>query len=273
MSDLKSLLLRINSVKSTKKITRVMQMIAASKLKSSQTSLNFSRIFSERIKDAINRATAYGNYSQSIPSNGKDVIITISSDKGLCGGYNASIIKLFNTEIKDNYEDKILIFIGNKVYDSLKNKINPYQHFSTHLDFNNIKSIIQTVYKNFQVKSISVFYTYFKSAMSLLPKYEQIFPINNLEIHKKDLVSYQYSFEPDFNKVLNKLFEEYTYAKLFQSLKESVTSENMSRMLAMDGATKNAQNVVDELTLKYNRSRQEKITKELIEIVSSAEVL
>lgn len=273
MSDLKSLLLRINSVKSTKKITRVMQMIAASKLKSSQSRLNFARIFYEKTRDTIHRATIHSDYSQPIIANGKDIVITISADKGLCGGYNSSIVKLFNTEIQGDLKNKVFVFIGNKAHDLLKKRVDVYQYFPTNLNFDDTRGIIRKIQADFSVRTISVFYTHFRSAMSLLPKYEQIFPLIATEIHNEDLSSHQYSFEPDFQSVIKRLLEKYTNAKLYQALMESITSENMSRMLAMDGATKNAQNVVDELTLKYNRSRQEKITKELIEIVSSAEAL
>ena len=278
MSNLKNLLIRINSIKSTKKITRVMQMIAASKLAMAQANLHSARAFSDAVADSIGNIPCDNNDNYLSTIKEKEIIIIISSDKGLCGGYNSNLIKLADSRVSSfNDINKYFVFFGRKLYNNLRKRISQKSicFIEGERSFDNVKLVIDNLHKNYQIKSCKILYTQFKSAMSLVPVVEKIFPISEIFVRddKKISLNGSFSFEPNHASVNEWLVKEYQYAKLYQALKEATASEYMSRMIAMDGATRNAQNVIDDLTLKYNRSRQDKITKELIEIVSGAEAL
>ena len=273
MSELKSLLLRINSVKSTKKITRVMQMIAASRLRSAQKSLSYARSFEQRIASAIDHSICHvKDLSQIQKKIGvTNLIFVVASERGLCGGYNSSIFKLARSNHAFLSNDTKIVCVGKKSYDYCKNLGPECIFLSIDSDFAKMKSFVLKLITDFKIASVTLLYTKFKSAMSLVPTAEQIFPVKFDQGAKKSCTTC--GFEPDATEVVSKLLDQHLFAKLYLALKESLTSEHMSRMLAMDSATKNAQKVVDELRLKYNLSRQEKITRELIEIISGAEAI
>lgn len=324
MSNLKNLLTRINSVKSTKKITKVMQMIAASKLRATQHERHSAKLFAEQISDSVSRLLAINDNINNISSSNnnsnnssqsakisnatndnknnddllaeqqsnvkqpeKEIIIIISSNRGLCGGYNASLVKLVQHKILSftNKQNKHFIFFGKKAYDALKGKIPEGDRwlFTQKTSFTNIKALLDQAYSSFKVKSFHILYTKFKSALAMTPAIEQIFPVQNSLMPSSDsdsgqkllntILNANFNFEPSYAVILAEFIKKYQYAKLYSALKEATVSEYMSRVIAMEGATKNAQNVIDNLSRQYNRSRQDKITKELIEIISGAEAL
>ncbi|WP_041351490.1 F0F1 ATP synthase subunit gamma [Neorickettsia risticii] len=269
MSDLKSLLLRINSVNSTKKITRVMQMIATSKLKQARISL----IAARRYRDEVLRSLEiFGKFreersSSDIPTQG-DVLVAFSADRGLCGGYNSSLIRHLRS-LADEFRDRgaTFYFIGKKI--SFFAEQFPSVHTNTsgsEVDFHFLNRVVTSL------GSSAVFhclYTKYESAMNMHSVLLRIPAASDFVFHD-ERTSY---LEPEHKQLFAFLYIKYVCAQLYVCLREAKVSENMSRMLAMDGATKNAQEVGDKLRRRYNSARQEKITKELIEVVSGAEVI
>ena len=167
----------------------------------------------------------------------------------------------------------MIIFVGKKAYEVLKRDVKDYKTEVLSADLN-FKKVTDFVFSKGQdVKHLEVFYTKFESAMSLVPKFVSVLPIKISELSKSNIKNAEYMCEPSSSAVMRNLVSMYVKSSVYLSIKESIASENMSRMLAMDSATKNAQNVVDDLLLLYNRSRQDKITKELIEVVSGAEAI
>ncbi len=292
MPSLKDLRNRIDSVKSTKKITQAMKMVAASKLKKAQNLAEKSRNYSAGIEDIV-RKILLSEENLDHPLIGtsekeinKSLVIVVSSDRGLCGGLNTNLIKKTKLLVKDlESENKnvTIVCIGKKGYDALslyyENNFNYNFKFIniTDIDYTSLQSLGNDIIKNFSKGNFNecyVLYNFFKSVISQEVKIERILPYkkSNYEIKENENDIY-FEFEPDVEQVLSKILPKNFVVQVYKTILESRASEQGARMTAMDNATRNAGEMIDNLSLKYNRQRQAMITKELIEIISGAEAL
>ena len=293
MPSLDDLKKRITSVKSTQKITKAMKMVAAAKLRKAQESAEKGRPFSEKMNNIIlnlsSSISAKENASKFLVGTGKDNVylcVVITADRGLCGGFNTNICRKAK-----NYFEKILkegktlkIFtVGSKGHDQLKRAYGSYiiekKNFKgfKNISYKEAEEIGKKIIKLFNDNKFDVckiFYNKFKNVMTQIPQAQQIIPIENVQNKNeyKNLENF-YEFEPEENEILEDLFPRNISTQIFKAFLENAASEQGSRMTAMDNATRNAGDLVDKLTITYNRSRQAAITKELIEIISGAESL
>ena len=290
MPSLDDLKKRIKSVKSTQKITKAMKMVAAAKLRRAQENAEKGRPFSEKMNNIIlnlsNFISDKDNASKFLVGTGQDathLCVVITADRGLCGGFNTNICRKAR-----NYFDKILkedknlkIFtVGSKGYDQLKRiygkyiieKIN-FKGFRkiTYKEAEHVGKIIIKLFNESQFDVCKIFYNKFKNVITQIPQEQQLIPIESKK--KEKAPDSFYEFEPEENEILNDLLPRNISTQLFKAFLENAASEQGSRMTAMDNATRNAGDLVERLTIYYNRSRQAAITKELIEIISGAESL
>ena len=290
MPSLKDLRNRISSVKSTKKITSAMKMVAAAKLKKAQDIAIDARPYTERMKSIIeslknNLLTEFPTPSL-ISGTGKNdttLLIVCSADRGLCGGFNSSVIKYSKKvakEITKNGDKVSFMFIGKKAGNVMKRefKNDTLDIFSEvanpTIDFNLVQKIrdklIQYFSENYFDRCFLI-YTKFKSAISQEVVKTQIIPLKTESDNSNGKLSYD--FEPSEEEILEEIVPNNIATQIFTGLLESLASEHGARMTAMDNATRNANDKIDDLTMFYNRSRQAVITKELIEIISGAEAI
>ena len=292
MPSLDDLKKRISSVKSTQKITKAMKMVASAKLRKAQENAEKGRPYSEKMNNIIlnlsNSITDKENASKFLVGNGKNTIhlcVVITADRGLCGGFNTNICRKAKS-----YFDKILhegktlkIFtVGSKGYDQLKRvygkyiieKIN-YKGFKkiTYSEAEDVGKRIIKLFNESQFDICSIFYNKFKNVITQIPQAQQIIPIENLKKNEEKKEDNSYEFEPEENEILEDLLPRNISTQIYKAFLENSASEQGSRMTAMDNATRNAGDLVEKLTITYNRSRQASITKELIEIISGAESL
>lgn len=295
MPSLKDLRNRITSVKSTQKITKAMKMVAAAKLRKAQDSAEKGRAYSEKMYQIINNLKSSINEGSSAPKllagNGKSKVhlcVVMTADRGLCGGFNTNICKkardYFNRIINEGKTLKI-ISVGSKGADQLKRNFKDY--IIEQISYKNLKTItvneaseltskIITMYEKEEFDICTIFYNKFKSVISQEPQAQQIIPVENDEndtLEASDTSDVQYEFEPEEGEILEHLLPQNITTQIFKAFLENAASEQGSRMSAMDNATRNAGDLIDKLTINYNRSRQAVITKELIEIISGAESL
>ena len=292
MPSLDDLKKRISSVKSTQKITKAMKMVAAAKLRRAQENAEKGRPYSEKMNNIILNLSDGISDKESAPKlligTGEEKIhlcIVMTSDRGLCGGFNSNIIKkaksYFKKILDDNKTLKI-ITVGSKGYDQLKRTYKDYiiEKISfkesknvNFLDAEKVgKIIIDNFYKN-EFDVCTIFYNQFKNIITQIPQEQQIIPLKASESKKDSSVEDNYEFEPEEDEILSNLLPKNISTQIFKAMLENSASEQGSRMTAMDNATRNAGEMVDKLTIQYNRSRQAAITKELIEIISGAESL
>ena len=290
MPSLDDLKKRIKSVKSTQKITKAMKMVAAAKLRRAQESAEKGRPFSEKMNNIIlnlcNSISDKDNASKFLAGTGKDTIhlcVVITADRGLCGGFNTNICRkarnYFDKILKENKTLKIFT-VGSKGHDQLKRiygkyiveKVN-FKGFKkiTYNEAEHVGKIIIKLFNESQFDVCKIFYNKFKNVITQIPQEQQLIPIES-EKKEKAPDSF-YEFEPEENEILNDLLPRNISTQIFKAFLENAASEQGSRMTAMDNATRNAGDLVDRLTINYNRSRQAAITKELIEIISGAESL
>jgi F-type H+-transporting ATPase subunit gamma len=291
MPSLDDLRKRIVSVKSTQKITKAMKMVAAAKLRKAQESAEKGRPYSEKMQNIILNLTESINDLENAPQlligTGKDQIhlyIVMTSDRGLCGGFNSNICRLakkyFEKILKEGKNLKI-ITVGSKGHDQLKREYGKY--IIQKLSFKNKKKIsfneaeevgkiILGLFDKNEFDKCILFYNNFKNVMTQIPHAQQIIP-TEVQKDSKNKKENFYEFEPDEDEILEDLLPKNISAQVFKAFLENSASEQGSRMTAMDSATRNAGDLVNKLTINYNRSRQAVITKELIEIISGAESL
>ena len=291
MASLDDLKKRIMSVKSTQKITKAMKMVAAAKLKRAQESAEKGRPYSEKMNNIILNLSLGIADKESAPKllsgSGKNQIhlcVVMTSDRGLCGGFNANIIKkaknYFSDVTKEGKEIKI-ITVGSKGNDQLKrlygDKIIENISFkeSKNANFFDAEKIGKIIIEKFDKEEFdicTIFFNQFKNVITQIPQAQQIIPLNAVNENQENL-NESYEFEPDEDEILNNLLPKNISTQIFKAMLENSASEQGARMSAMDNATRNAGEMVDKLTIEYNRSRQAAITKELIEIISGAESL
>ena len=291
MASLDDLKKRIASVKSTQKITKAMKMVAAAKLRKAQESAEKGRPYSEKMNNVILNLSSGISDKENAPKllsgTGNDKVhlcVVMTSDRGLCGGFNSNIIKkaksYFSKILSEGKELKI-ITVGSKGNDQLKrmygDKIIENISFkesknANYFDADKVGKIVIDKFENSEFDICTIFYNQFKNVITQIPRAQQIVPLNS-EDSEDNTSEESYEFEPDEDEILSNLLPKNISTQIFKAMLENSASEQGSRMSAMDNATRNAGEMVDKLTIQYNRSRQAAITKELIEIISGAESL
>ena len=291
MASLDYLRKRIVSVKSTQKITKAMKMVAAAKLRKAQESAEKGRPYSEKMQNIISNLTESisdpANAPKLLIGTGKDQVhlcVVMTSDRGLCGGFNTNICRLaknnFLKILKEGKELKI-ITVGSKGYDQIKREFGKYiikklsfkdKKNISFVEADEVGKIIIDLFNKNKFDKCILFYNNFKNVMTQIPQAQQIIPSEKKENSKKNEETF-YEFEPDEDEILQDLLPKNISTQVFRAFLENSASEQGSRMTAMDNATRNAGDLVNKLTIVYNRSRQASITKELIEIISGAESL
>ncbi len=291
MPSLDDLKKRIVSVKSTQKITKAMKMVAAAKLKKAQENAEKGRPYSEKMQNIILNLTNSISDPENAPKlligTGSDkthLCVVMTADKGLCGGFNSNICKLaknyFEEILKEGKNLKI-ITVGSKGLDQLRRVYGKYivkkisfknKKKITFLEAEEVGKIILELFDKNEFDKCILFYNNFKNVITQIPQAQQIIPAkkkDNLEKTNNEF----YEFEPEEDEILEDLLPKNISTQVFKAFLENAASEQGSRMTAMDNATRNAGDLVEKLTINYNRSRQAAITKELIEIISGAESL
>ncbi len=294
MPNLKDLKIRIESVKSTRKITKAMQMVAAAKFRKAQEAAEEARPYAVRMAKVLSKLTGkMVNASTGSPllvGSGKSenyLVIVATSERGLCGGFNSSIVKLAKNRIASLLSEGKgveILTIGKKGREQLKREFGGLMR--EHVDLSAIKkmtyqdasaigeNIIEKFSKN-EFDVAVIFYNEFESVISQIPKAHQLIPFQSgaeaATNDEKDQLTYQY--EPDEREIIEDLLPKAIATQIFTALLENGASEQGARMSAMDNATRNAGEMIDKLTIQFNRSRQAAITNELIEIISGAEAL
>ncbi|PTX57001.1 F-type H+-transporting ATPase subunit gamma [Litoreibacter ponti] len=292
MPNLKDLKNRIASVKSTRKITKAMQMVAAAKLRRAQEAAEAGRPYAERFNAVMGQLAASVGTSDSAPKllsgTGSDqthLLIVMTAERGLCGGFNGNIAKLARYQaeklLKDGKTVKILT-VGKKGREVLKRDL--ADHFIGHVDLSEVKrigyedasKIAQDVLTRFDEGEFDVaklYFSEFESVISQKPKELQIIPAQFDAPEEGDDTGVVYDYEPGEEEILADLLPRAVATQIFSALLENGAGEQGARMSAMDNATRNAGEMIDKLTIEFNRTRQAVITNELIEIISGAEAL
>ena len=292
MPSLDDLKKRIKSVKSTQKITKAMKMVAAAKLRKAQENAEKGRPYSQKMQNIILNLTKSikdpTNAPKLLVGTGKDesyLCIVLTADRGLCGGFNSNICKLAKSKFKkilSEGKNLKIITVGTKGLDQIKRDYG--KHIIKKFSFKDKKQIsfteaeligneIINLFNQKEFDKCILFYNNFKNVITQIPQSQQIIPAESetSDLKREDNLSYE--FEPDEDEILEDLLPKNISTQVFKAFLENAASEQGSRMTAMDNATRNAGDLVDKLTINYNRSRQASITKELIEIISGAESL
>ena len=291
MASLDDLKKRIASVKSTQKITKAMKMVAAAKLRRAQESAEKGRPYSKKMNNIIlnlsDGISDKENAPKLLSGSGNDKVhlcVVMTSDRGLCGGFNSNIIKKaksYFAKLSKDGKDLKIITVGSKGNDQLKRaygeKIIANISFKeskqpNYFDADKVGKMVIEKFEAEEFDVCTIFYNKFKNVITQIPQAQQIIPLN-VENSKENKSEDNYEFEPDEDEILGNLLPKNISTQLFKAMLENSASEQGSRMSAMDNATRNAGEMVDKLTIEYNRSRQAAITKELIEIISGAESL
>ena len=286
MANLKEIKRRIQSVKNTQQITKAMKLVAASKLRKAQQAILDARPYAIKMMDVVNHLAARCN-SDLHPlldyrEGKRTLLLIITSDKGLCGGFNGSIIRKTAQYLKDNDQDEnSLIVAGKKGNDIFCNRpvtiVEDLVGWTKDFDYLKGQAIGENLADMFmenKIDKVLVIYNEFKSVMQQEVIVEQLLPVVPEKMEQdKDSVTVDYIYEPDEETILNELLKRYIAVEVYRAFLESSASEHGARMTAMDSASRNAGEMIDGLTLTYNKARQAYITKELIEIVNGAEAL
>ncbi|MCV0426493.1 MAG: F0F1 ATP synthase subunit gamma [Roseibium sp.] len=294
MPSLKDLRNRIASVKATQKITKAMQMVAAAKLRRAQEAAEAARPYAERM-DAVlaNLAVAFEGRDDApklMSGTGNDqvhLLVVATAERGLCGGFNTNIAKLAREKARSLLAEgktiKIMC-VGKKGFDALKRELG--QYVIKNIDLRSVKNVgfsnadeigreVLTMYENGEFDVCTLFYSTFISVIAQEPTAQQLIPAS-FEVSDTDAgegANAVYEYEPDEAEILADLLPRNISVQVFRALLENAASEQGARMSAMDNATRNAGDMIDKLTINYNRQRQAQITTELIEIISGAEAL
>ena len=293
MPNLKELKNRISSVKSTRKITSAMKMVAASKLRRAQDLAESSRVYADSLSFILSSLAGNTKNSSDLPEiltgreNSKiSLLIINSSDRGLCGGFNSNLFRNAKNWISEQQEkgkSVKIITVGKKASSFYrKTDLDVIANFDD-LNSNDkqlqvseeIKNKIMELFENNEIDDVSILFNKFVSVIAQEPTYQSLIPLSNDEADEEmtDTSNAVFEFEPDKNELLEYLVPRNFLTQIYRSVLESSASEHAARMTSMDNATRNAGDMIDGLTLTYNRTRQAFITKELIEIISGAEAV
>ena len=292
MASLKELRNRIASVQATQKITRAMQMVAASKLRRAQEAAEAARPYADRMGAVLGNLAASINDVETAPkllagtgSDKRHLLIVATAERGLCGGFNSSIARLAREDAQKLMaagKQVQILCVGRKGYDVLKRYfgkelLDPvsYQGLKS-IGFDQAQEVASRVLADFDADSFdmcTLYYSKFENVISQVPTGLQIIPASFDNSETPDLGGAAYDYEPEENDILDALLPRNIAVQILRALLENAASEQGARMTAMDNATRNAGEMIDSLSITYNRSRQAQITKELIEIISGAEAL
>ena len=292
MPSLKDLKNRIASVKATQKITKAMQMVAAAKLRRAQEAAEAARPYSERMASVmanISGAVSGDDAPRLMAGTGKDdvhLLVVCTAERGLCGGFNTQIARfarLHAKELQSQGKEVKILCVGKKGFDQLKREFDGM--IIDRVDLREVKNIgfanaedianrISTLFNAGEFDICTLFYSEFKSVISQVPTAQQLIPAK-IEASEEDAQGSDaaYDYEPDANEILEDIIPRNIKVQILRALLENVAGEMGAKMSAMDNATRNAGDMIDKLTMSYNRQRQAQITKELIEIISGAEAL
>ncbi len=287
MASLKDIKKRISSVKNTRHITKAMKMVSASKLRRAQEAVVAARPYADKMHDVLSslalREDADSHHLLTERGKNKALIVLITGDRGLCGGFNTNIAKAaerFIRENKEGFESYELLIVGRKGNDYLKRragmqiaKVHENLIGTAQVSYPTGALLGQEViefYRSGEYDAVFLVYNAFQSAMTQVQTVTQLLPIVPKEVPEGSFVT-DYIYEPNATEVLNQILPKHIEVQIFRSLLESAASEHGARMTAMDSASKNAAEMIGKLTLQYNRARQAAITKELMEIISGAE--
>ena len=291
MPSLKDLKTRINSVKSTQKITSAMKMVAAAKLRRAQDSAEKGRPYADRMQQIVNSLASKADpisAPQLLVGNGKDnthLLVVVSADRGLCGGFHGAITRQTRTEVarlRGEGKTVKLLMVGRKSADALRRELGDSYIDSlegiqgTAVEYADAASIGETVRNGFEAGEFdvcTVIFNKFKSAISQEVTLKRLIPAEVGEDTQDDDAGVSYEYEPDEEELLAAVLPRNISTQVYSALLESSAAELAARMTAMDNATRNAGDLIERLTLVYNRTRQATITKELIEIISGAEAV
>ena len=293
MPNLKDLKTRISSVKSTRKITSAMKMVAASKLRRAQELAESSRVYAESLSLILSSLSGGSKDNSDLPevlvgrANPKVALLIInSSDRGLCGGFNSTLFRSAVAWIKDKKSKNIevkLMPIGKKA--SAFYKRSDLEIIENFEDINsndrqlevseNVKNKISELFESQAIDEVSILYNKFVSAIAQEPTFKSLIPLEQSESEEdsKETTNSSFEFQPDKNELLEYLIPRKFMTQVYGCILESSAAEHAARMTSMDNATRNAGDMIDSLTMTYNRTRQAVITKELIEIISGAEAV
>ncbi len=287
MPSLKDIKKRIGSVKNTQQITKAMKMVSAAKLRRAQDAVTAARPYADKMAEVL-ASLALREDAESHPlleqrERDKALVVLITGDRGLCGGFNTNIAKAaerFIRENKEGFASYELLIVGRKGNDYLKRRPG-MEIFKVHEHLVGTGQVsyptgallgqeIIALYRDGHYDAVFLVYNAFQSAMTQLQTVTQLLPIVPKEVDE-DVHVTDYIYEPSVGKVLDQILPKHIEVQLFRALLESAASEHGARMTAMDSASKNASEMIGKLTLQYNRARQAAITKELMEIISGAE--
>ncbi|MGC9519327.1 MAG: ATP synthase F1 subunit gamma [Desulfuromonadaceae bacterium] len=285
MANLKEIKKRIGSVKNTQQITKAMKMVSAAKLRRAQEAVVAARPYSDKMKEVLTSIaardieTSHPLLEQREKNNA--LILLITADRGLCGGFNSNITKAavkFVQQQTDDYAEYTLRIVGKKGKDLLKRRKDVnidkvYENITGSVTYATAALLGQEIVEDYEAEkydAVYIIYNQFHSAINQEVTVNQLLPIVPEEAEEEHYVA-DFIYEPDSEKVLHSILPKYIEVQVFGALLESVASEHGARMSSMDSATKNASEMINKLTLQYNRARQAAITKELMEIVSGAE--
>jgi F-type H+-transporting ATPase subunit gamma len=287
MPSLKTLRTRIASVKNTKKITSTMKMVAAAKMRRAIMACEDARPFADGIADTV------GSLSQSINKADSSIllkgysevktakVLVFGSDKGLCGGFNAQLVKATEQHIENLNQQGVkaeIITFGNKARDGLKEKfssiiVKSHLDFSKKADFSICKEVAEELIAEFEAGKIEQIFVIYNKFVNVLTQEAIVKQLAPVEVEETTAQASDVILEPSANVVLNTLLPRFVASNIYQCYLESFASEQACRMTAMEGSTKNASDVIAKLSLEYNRQRQANITNELVEIISGAQAL
>lgn len=282
MANLKEIRGRITSISSTMQITSAMKMVAAAKLKKAQDAIVMLRPYSEKLTELIENVSSGADLEEistytSERETKKVLYIMVTSNRGLAGAFNSSVVKELNHQIQNSpYESEILT-VGKKAFDAVRRNKTVYANQSSvydHLNFDKVANFTEQVMKDYRegkFDKVYVIYNKFINAATQEVKTEQVLPIAMPE--KKAGVNMDYIFEPSSKEILENLIPKSIKTQVYKAILDSVASEHGARMTAMHKATDNAQALKNELVINYNKARQAAITGEILEIVSGAEAL
>ncbi len=286
MANLKEIRNRITSIKSTMQITSAMKMVSAAKLKKAQDAITAMRPYSSKLTELLqNLSATLDSNAGGVYSNQREVskvlLVVVTSNRGLCGGFNSSITKTVIRTVKEKYSnvDVDLFTIGKKGGDVLSKQYNIAEannEIYDDLTFDNVAEIAEKLMHLFAegtYDKIELIYNQFKNAATQIPQVEQFLPIKPIEGGDAEAVSSDYIYEPSKEQIVEALIPKSLKTQLYKALRDSFASEHGARMTAMHKATDNATDLRDDLLLTYNKARQAAITNEILEIVGGAEAL
>ena len=272
---------RIRSVQATKKITKAMELVSTSKLQKQKNMMEANREYASYLKDTVSQILADNQgvenvYLRKVTEDSNPFTILITSDLGLCGGYNSNELRFLAEEGNKNQQ---LYVLGSKGIPWLRNrnyKIVNELKYSDSVDYNELSKIMSDILARYvagEITSINIVYTRFVNSVTFTPTKVKLLPVEKMEFNKKETSYVETIFEPSPSAILNDLIPMYVKSMFYSYYLETKTSEQASRRMAMENATDNATEIIDTLTLKYNQARQAAITQEITEIVGGADAL